>query len=84
MILLENVFEVQKWLFIMLLSNDIYNAFFWHQFLQQYILLAKRHFLVSDSMFRRISNELNSYFGLPAMKDLNVSSRPSDKLCADW
>ncbi len=36
-------------------------------FFQQYILLAKTLFLVSDSMFRRISNALKSYFGLPAM-----------------
>jgi hypothetical protein len=62
----------------MLFNNDICNAFCWQQFLQQYILLAKGHFLVSDSMFRRISNALNSYFGLPAMKELNVSIRPSD------
>ncbi len=34
--------------------------------------------MVADSMFHRISNALNSYFGLPAMKELNVSIRPSD------
>ncbi len=67
----------------MLLINDICNAFFWQQFLQQYILLAKRHFLVYDSRFRRIVNALNSYFGVPAIKELNVSIRPFDKLCAD-
>ena len=78
MVLLGNIFEVQKSLFIMLLNNDIFNAFFWQQFLQQYTLLAKRHFLVSDSMFRRIPNALNSNFGLPAMKELNVSIRPCD------
>ena len=47
-------------------------------FLEQYILLAKRHFLVFDSMFHRISNALNNYFGLPAMKEWNVSIRPFD------
>jgi hypothetical protein len=78
MVLLENAFEVRKSLFIMLLNNDTCNAIFWHQFLQQYILLAKRHFLVSDYMFYRILNALNSYFGLPAMKALNVSIRPSN------
>ncbi len=41
--------------------------FFSNKFLQQYILLAKRISLVSDSMFRRISNALNSYFGLSAL-----------------
>ena len=34
--------------------------------------------MVSDSMFHRISNALNSYFGLPVMKVLNVSIRPFD------
>jgi hypothetical protein len=29
-------------------------------------------------MSHRISNALNSYFGLPAMKELNVSIRPSN------
>jgi len=68
----------------MLLNNDICNALLKQQFLQQYILLAKNHFLVSNTMFRRISNASNSYFGLPTMKELNVSIRSSDKLCADW
>jgi len=40
---------------------------FSNNFLQQYIHLAKRLFLVSDSMIRRISNALNSYFGLLAI-----------------
>ena len=63
----------------MLLNSDIYNALFWQQFLQQYILLAKRHFLVSDSMFRRIANALNSYSRLPTLKELlNVSIRSFD------
>jgi hypothetical protein len=60
------------------LNNDICNAFFWQQFFQQYILLAKLNILVSNFMFRRISNALNSYFGLPTMKEFNVSIRPSD------
>jgi hypothetical protein len=42
------------------------------------ILLAKRLFLVSYSMFCRISNALNSYFGLPAMKELHVPTQPVD------
>jgi len=62
----------------MLLNNDTCNAFFWKNFLQQFILLAKRHFLVFDSVFQRISNAVNSYRGLPAMKELNVSIRPSE------
>jgi hypothetical protein len=29
-------------------------------------------------MFHRISNAFNSYFGLPTMKELNVSIQPYD------
>ena len=61
----------------MLLNNDICNAFFCQQYLQQYILLAKGHFLVSDTAFRRISNASNSYFGLSSMTELDVSIQPS-------
>jgi hypothetical protein len=76
MVLLKNVFEVQKSLFILILNNEICNAFM--QLLQQYIILAKRIVLVSDSMLRLISNALNSYFGLRTIKELNVYIRPSD------
>jgi hypothetical protein len=75
---LVGIFEVQKSLFIMLMDNEIQNAFFYQQFLQQYLRLAKGHFLVSDSMFRCISNASNSYFGLPTMKHANVFIRSSD------
>ena len=48
---------------------------FSNNFLQKYILLAKILFLVSISLFRRISNALNSYFWVSNNK-LNVSIQP--------
>ena len=62
----------------MLMDNEICNALFYQRFLQQYFLLAKRHFLVSYSMCCRILSASNSYFGLPANKEPNVSIQPSN------
>ena len=76
MALLENVFVVQNTLFIMFMDTEIRNAFFQQHVLQQRFWLAKTNFLVSDSMFCRIWNAFNSFSGLLALKELNVSIRP--------
>ena len=51
---------------------------FSNRFSSDTFFLAKGDFLVSYYMFCRIRKALNSYLGLPATKELNMSIRPSD------